>query len=91
MRERRAAGIETYACLDATGKTKAIARGKASMAVHRGHLARQPCEVCGAEPAERHHEDYSQPLAVEWLCPEHHRERERVNRETLKAQPLAAA
>lgn len=34
---------------------------------------RQACEICGA-PAQAHHEDYSKPLAVRWLCFKHHRE-----------------
>jgi hypothetical protein len=33
-----------------------------------GVIQRQPCEVCGAEKAECHHSDYSQPAAVRWLC-----------------------
>jgi hypothetical protein len=49
--------------------------------VYHGKLKRQPCEVCGAtENIERHHEDYSKPLDVQWLCPTHHRERERATR-----------
>lgn len=34
---------------------------------------RKPCIVCGKK-AEAHHEDYSKPLKVVWLCGEHHRE-----------------
>lgn len=43
-----------------------------SNALKSGALVQQPCEMCGAE-AEAHHEDYSQPLTVRWLCPLHHR------------------
>jgi hypothetical protein len=28
----------------------------------------EPCERCGAPDAEKHHDDYSRPLAVRWLC-----------------------
>ncbi len=37
-------------------------------------LPRQGCEICG-EGAHAHHEDYSKPLEVVWLCPRHHGER----------------
>ena len=42
-------------------------------AVKRGDLVREPCEVCGVEPSQAHHEDYSKPLDVRWLCFKHHR------------------
>lgn len=52
-------------------------QGRAKSAVHRaigdGSLVREPCEVCGAEPAEGHHDDYSKPLEVRWLCRSHHK------------------
>lgn len=35
-------------------------------------LDRKPCEVCGAEKAEAHHQDYDFPLDVMWLCRRHH-------------------
>jgi len=39
--------------------------------ISRGRLTRQPCEVCGAL-AQAHHNDYSKPLEVRWLCQTHH-------------------
>jgi hypothetical protein len=36
-----------------------------------GVLAPQPCEQCGAK-AEAHHDDYSRPGDVRWLCRKHH-------------------
>jgi hypothetical protein len=70
-------GGQSYASLGSEQKAKAIARGKLNLAVYHGRVKRQPCEVCGAtENIEAHHEDYAKPLEVEWLCPEHHRERE---------------
>lgn len=40
-------------------------------AIKKGRLVRMPCEACG-EKAEAHHDDYSKPLAVRWLCRPHH-------------------
>lgn len=37
-------------------------------AIRDGKLARQPCEICGVEPAQAHHDDYNYPLEVRWLC-----------------------
>ena len=34
--------------------------------VKRG--GRKPCERCGAENGQMHHDDYDRPLAVRWLC-----------------------
>ncbi len=44
-------------------------------AIRDGRLVRQPCEVCGNEKSEAHHDDYSKPLDVKWLCTRHHVER----------------
>ena len=37
-------------------------------AVRRGKIVRGPCTICGTRPSEGHHEDYSKPLEVVWLC-----------------------
>jgi len=39
-----------------------------SNAIRDGKLQRQPCEVCGAKKTQAHHDDYSKPLDVRWLC-----------------------
>lgn len=51
-----------------------IARSYLNVYVRRGKIKRGPCEVCGAEKAHAHHDDYGKPLAVRWLCPFHHRQ-----------------
>lgn len=51
---------------------KYSARVAVSNAVRDGRLLRVPCEVCGAVNSEAHHEDYSKPLEVVWLCKLHH-------------------
>lgn len=38
--------------------------------VYRAKLQKRPCAVCGAlDVVHAHHEDYSEPLKVVWLCP----------------------
>jgi hypothetical protein len=49
-------------------------------AVKRGNLQRQPCCVCGSTVSHAHHEDYSRPLDVVWLCLHCHHERHRLER-----------
>jgi hypothetical protein len=44
-------------------------------AIRDGRLVRQPCEVCRTTlRVQAHHDDYSKPLDVRWLCFKHHRE-----------------
>lgn len=61
-------------------RLKSNARAYANVNQRRGKLVPQPCERCGAEKAEKHHEDYSKPLEVRWLCRDCHLQehRERV-------------
>lgn len=49
-----------------------VARSQAQYAMQTGRLQRQPCEVCGFATVEAHHDDYSRPLDVRWLCRRHH-------------------
>lgn len=38
-------------------------------ALKSGRIAKGPCKICGStEDIHAHHEDYSKPLEVEWLC-----------------------
>lgn len=39
-----------------------------------GVLVKQPCEVCGEQVVDAHHDDYAKPLDVRWLCRTHHNE-----------------
>jgi hypothetical protein len=45
-----------------------------SGAIRSGKLKRQPCEICGDPNSQAHHDDYSRPLDVRWLCRAHHEE-----------------
>lgn len=50
----------------------ARAHGLVRSAIKSGRLKRKPCEECGAAEAHAHHDDYSKPLDVRWLCRKHH-------------------
>lgn len=52
---------------------KASAHRAVAYALQRGTLVRGPCEACGAELAQAHHDDYSRKLDVRWLCRPCHR------------------
>lgn len=53
---------------------KRAARVAVGNALRSGRLVKQACEVCGSGRTHAHHDDYSQPLNVRWLCPTHHAE-----------------
>jgi hypothetical protein len=63
-------------------------------AISDGTLVQQPCEKCGKRKSEAHHDDYSKPLDVHWLCRFHHRLRDAELRHgwrlALKAAELDA-
>lgn len=40
--------------------------------VRRGKVRKLPCLICGNPDVESHHEDYTKPLEVVWLCKGHH-------------------
>lgn len=48
------------------------ARDVVFRAKRNGTLKPQPCEVCRDEEVHAHHDDYSKPLEVRWLCRRHH-------------------
>ena len=47
---------------------------KVKRAVDSGKIIKTPCVICGNKKSEGHHEDYSKPLEVIWLCRLHHAE-----------------
>lgn len=47
---------------------KVRAHWQVGNAIRSGVLKRQPCECCGNEKSHAHHEDYSKPLEIKWLC-----------------------
>ena len=52
-------------------REKACARSAVYYAIKTGRLIKEPC-FCGEVKVQAHHDDYSKPLDVEWLCSKHH-------------------
>lgn len=56
-------------------KEKYTAHQVVARLVNNGKLIKQPCCVCGSVVnIHAHHDDYSKPEMVRWLCAEHHRQ-----------------
>lgn len=66
------------------------ARTVLGVAVQMGKVIRKPCIVCGSLDSEGHHEDYSKPLEVIWLCPRHHADRHLELRRGKSARLISA-
>ncbi len=86
--ERKAQKLDAMRKHRANNPLKYKARTAVSNALRDKRLFRQPCEVCGNERVQAHHDDYSKPLEVKWLCFEHHREDE--HEQTIRSDPALA-
>lgn len=53
-------------------------------AIKYGKLIKQPCEVCGVLEVDAHHDDYTKPMEVRWLCRVHHAEHHKNERERTR-------
>lgn len=51
-------------------REKQAARVKLNKALKKGVVISKPCH-CGKK-AEAHHDDYTKPLEIKWLCRTHH-------------------
>lgn len=51
---------------------KVRARRILRYAVRNLLIKKLPCKDCGKSNSQAHHNDYSKPLEVLWLCPLHH-------------------
>ncbi len=87
--EGRAAGNRAKRAYLDRNPVKRAAHIAVGNALRDGKLKRQPCEVCGAV-AQAHHDDYSKPLAVRWLCTKHHAEWHKHNEPLCPEQGRAA-
>jgi hypothetical protein len=54
-------------------REKVAAHSVVARAIRSGRLVKQVCEVCGDPDTSGHHDDYSKPLDVRWLCDRHHK------------------
>lgn len=54
-------------------RLKANARSYLNTYLKRGKIKKKPCEICGDENVQAHHDDYTKPLEVRWLCNKHHK------------------
>lgn len=59
-------------------RLKDNARSYANVYLKRGKLVKKPCRVCNSPKVQMHHEDYTKPLEVDWLCSPHHKEADAV-------------
>lgn len=57
--------------LKGEARARMNARAYLHVYIKRGKIKPQPCRICGTK-AQAHHEDYSKPLEVDWLCKAHH-------------------
>jgi hypothetical protein len=68
-------------------KLKQKANYKVRTELKAGRLIKQPCEVCGiTEYVEAHHRNYFNPLDINWLCIEHHNERDGTDETCYKIE-----
>lgn len=54
--------------------TKIRCRELARESIKRGKITRLSCEICGDLSTHAHHEDYTKPFEIVWLCRNHHKQ-----------------
>ena len=69
-------GYQEYVLACGYMNSNGSARRRLNRFLQYHKFKKPPCEICGlADPAfiNAHHEDYSKPFHVRWLCIKHHR------------------
>lgn len=70
--------LEAVPLTDEQKARRIAARNYLNSLIRKGLIKREGCYICGEmENVEAHHDDYSKPLEVEWLCKKHHAEHHR--------------
>ena len=91
--EKRAQALRRYN-ERARESGKYWARNQLANAVRDGRKKKpKRCQVCRKEPKPKnlhgHHDDYSKPLKVRWLCASCHGKHHRINQDGLEYRPVA--
>ncbi len=55
-------------------RMKVSCRNILNQAICEDKVQKKPCEICGDPEVEAHHDDYTKPFDVRWLCRLHHNE-----------------
>lgn len=59
---------KVFVSADEKIKCRAITKNN----IKKGVIKKEPCMVCGKIESEAHHEDYTNPFDILWLCDKHH-------------------
>jgi hypothetical protein len=89
--QRSVGGSWSWANSTPERRKRHLARKYLAIAISRGKMIRERCEVCGDPKTEgHHHKGYEREfwLDVRWLCKKHHDEAERIFKSLLTTQPL---
>lgn len=63
---------------------KYLAHNIVNNAIRDGFLVKKECERCGDKKSQAHHDDYSKPLDIVWLCSQHHHDRHKELRNSQR-------
>ena len=60
------------------------AAAQARYALKKGLIEKKACENCSSDKVEMHHDDYSRPLEIRWLCRSCHMKEHKHLKERIK-------